>query len=218
MSVVLRENGRVQVVDESSEAGVLLRIEGLPAFVVCVAFDEVHERRQPIGIVLPVKCKGFGGKGGIPFRIGLLPEEGTGAPGKLDGALGLGDGRGVEAEPVHEGADAIGGHAGLPPDELVAPDIAVAGHVAHGLRHVFFEAEAGHALDDLMDKLPEIFGFKAEVPLADGIGGEGVELFDPRADDEFRERARLVQRLRGGFGRLGGGGHRAGPCRRTGRP
>ena len=32
-----------------------------------------------------------------------------------------------------------------------------------------------------MDKLPEIFGFKAEVPLADGIGGEGVELFDPRA-------------------------------------
>ena len=42
-----------------------------------------------------------------------------------------------------------------------------------------------------MDKLPEIFGFKAEVPLADGIGGEGVELFDPRADDEFRERARL---------------------------
>ena len=34
-----------------------------------------------------------------------------------------------------------------------------------------------------MDKLPEIFGFKAEVPLADGIGGEGVELFDPRADD-----------------------------------
>ena len=51
-----------------------------------------------------------------------------------------------------------------------------------------------------MDKLPEIFGFKAEVPLADGIGGEGVELFDPRADDEFRERARLVQRLRGGFG------------------
>lgn len=61
-----------------------------------------------------------------------------------------------------------------------------------------------------MDKLPEIFGFKAEVPLADGIGGEGVELFDPRADDEFRERARLVQRLRGGFGRLGGGGHRRG--------
>ena len=40
-----------------------------------------------------------------------------------------------------------------------------------------------------MDKLPEIFGFKAEVPLADGIGGEGVELFDPRADDEFREPA-----------------------------
>ena len=61
-----------------SEAGVLLRIEGLPAFVVCIAFDEVHERRQPIGIVLPVKCKGFGGKVGIPFRIGLLPEEGTG--------------------------------------------------------------------------------------------------------------------------------------------
>ena len=30
-----------------------------------------------------------------------------------------------------------------------------------------------------MDKLPEIFGFKAEVPLADGIGGEGVEPFDP---------------------------------------
>ena len=42
-----------------------------------------------------------------------------------------------------------------------------------------------------MDKLPEIFGFKAEVPLADGIGGEGVELFDPRADDEFRERAMM---------------------------
>ena len=186
MSVVLRENGRVQVVDESSEAGVLLRIESLPAFVVCVAFDEVHKRRQPIGIVLPVKCKGFGGKGGIPFRIGLLPEEGTGAPGKLDGALGLGDGRGVEAEPVHEGADAIGGHAGLPPDELVAPDIAVAGHVAHGLRHVFFEAEAGHALDDLMDKLPEIFGFKAEVPLADGIGGEGVELFEGSAITNFQ--------------------------------
>ena len=74
-----------------------------------------------------------------------------------------------------------------------------------------------------MDKLPEIFGFKAEVPLADGIGGEGVELFDPRADDEFRERARLVQRLRGGFtfeaprpiaffpGTFD-------PCRRTGRP
>ena len=56
-----------------------------------------------------------------------------------------------------------------------------------------------------MDKLPEIFGFKAEVPLADGIGGEGVELFDPRADDEFRERARLVQRLRGGLRRPGGG-------------
>ena len=56
-----------------------------------------------------------------------------------------------------------------------------------------------------MDKLPEIFGFKAEVPLADGIGGEGVELFDPRADDEFRERARLVQRTRDGFGRLAGG-------------
>lgn len=51
-----------------------------------------------------------------------------------------------------------------------------------------------------MDKLPEIFGFKAEVPLADGIGGEGVELFDPRADDEFRERARLVQRLRAASG------------------
>ena len=51
-----------------------------------------------------------------------------------------------------------------------------------------------------MDKLPEIFGFKAEVPLADGIGGEGVELFDPRADDEFRERARLVQRLRSELG------------------
>ena len=61
-----------------------------------------------------------------------------------------------------------------------------------------------------MDKLPEIFGFKAEVPLADGIGGEGVEPFDPRADDEFRERARLVQRLRGGFGRFGGGGHERG--------
>lgn len=57
-----------------------------------------------------------------------------------------------------------------------------------------------------MDKLPEIFGFKAEIPLADGIGGEGVELFDPRADDEFRERARLVQRMRDGFGRLDGGG------------
>ena len=75
-----------------SEAGVLLRIEGLPAFIVGVTFDEVYERRQPIGIVLPVKGKGFGGKGGVPFRIGPLSEEGTGAPGKLDGALGLGDG------------------------------------------------------------------------------------------------------------------------------
>ena len=55
-------------------------------------------------------------------------------------------------------------------------------------------------MNEFVDKLPEIFGFKAEIPLADGIGGEGVELFDPRADDEFRERARLVQRMRGGFG------------------
>ena len=57
-----------------------------------------------------------------------------------------------------------------------------------------------------MDKLPEIFGFKAEYRWRTGSAARALSCSIHAPTTEFRERARLVQRLRGGFGRLGGGG------------
>ena len=46
--------------------------------------------------------------------------------------------------------------------------------------------------------MSEIVGVEPEIGLADRIGGQGVQAFDPRVDDEFRKSGCLVQR-RGRF-------------------